>query len=181
MAKRLSIERPYTPLDASLVSDVLSQVPQPEPAVAERSPKPIRSSRTRSASSDQSLLRTQVEREAKAPRDESRARVVAAAPSSLQERMNSVARVKMSRREKRELEAFVARLAATLDATILPSNVLRALSAIVQNAESAIAEQARRHLPISRPSNNDVVAYAEFEQRLVQILDAAIRRATPVR
>lgn len=97
------------------------------------------------------------------------------------ERMNATLRLKVSSREKREFEAFVARLGGSLDATLKPSNILRVMLTIAQHAEASLTDAARRLTPLRRPPNDDAIAYAEFEERLVRLLDSAIRNSTPLK
>jgi hypothetical protein len=60
-----------------------------------------------------------------------------------------------------------------------PSNVLRAMLSVLQNAEHELSEHAWKAAPIKRPPNDDAFAYADFEYRLVRIIDAAIRQSPP--
>lgn len=188
MAKRLSDEKPYTPFEGSLVASVLAPPPpEPEPPAVELAEpvrrrverlaeKPTGSQRPRRLRSA-SIERTSVT----APATDAVARPERVRPAPGEERMTATLRLQTAVRDKREFEAFVARLAAALDTTIKPSNVLRVLLAVAQHAEPVIAELARNHVPLKRPPNDDSVAYAEFEQRLVQLVDSAIRRSPPMR
>lgn len=188
MAKRLSDEKPYTPFEGSLVASVLTPPPpEPEPVVAkvaepthegverisDKTTTPQRTRRLRPASVVRAPIRA-AKIEEVTPTEQTR-------PASGEERMTATLRLQTAVRDKREFEAFVARLAAALDTTIKPSNVLRVLLAVAQHAEPVIAELARNHVPLKRPPNDDSVAYAEFEQRLVQLVDGAIRRSPPMR
>jgi hypothetical protein len=95
--------------------------------------------------------------------------------------MDAMLRLKVAMRDKREFEAFTARLGVTLNTTLRPSNLIRAMLSVMQNAETELAELARREPPLRRPPNDDLVGYADFEGRVVRLLDAAVRRSTPVR
>jgi hypothetical protein len=94
--------------------------------------------------------------------------------------MNATLRLKVAIRDKREFEAFTARLGVALDTTLKPSNLLRAMLAVMQNAELLINRLALREAPLKRPPNDDAFAYADFEQRLVRMIDSAIRQSTPL-
>lgn len=144
MAKRLDSEKPYTPLDSSVISTVLSSQPATDSLAAQ--PTPARPASTASV-----------------------------------ERMDAMLRLKVAMRDKREFEAFTARLGVTLNTTLRPSNLIRAMLSVMQNAETELAELARREPPLRRPPNDDLVGYADFESRVVRLLDAAVRRSAPVR
>lgn len=144
MAKRLDSEKPYTPLDSSVISTVLSSQPATNSAATQPTP----------------------------PRPASNTSV---------ERMDAMLRLKVAMRDKREFEAFTARLGVTLNTTLRPSNLIRAMLSVMQNAETELAELARREPPLRRPPNDDLVGYADFESRVVRLLDAAVRRSAPVR
>jgi hypothetical protein len=144
VAKRLDSEKPYTPLDSSVISTVLSSQPATNSAATQPTP----------------------------PRPASNTSV---------ERMDAMLRLKVAMRDKREFEAFTARLGVTLNTTLRPSNLIRAMLSVMQNAETELAELARREPPLRRPPNDDLVGYADFESRVVRLLDAAVRRSAPVR
>jgi len=144
VAKRLDSEKPYTPLDSSVISTVLSSQPSIDSAATQ--PTPARPTSNTSV-----------------------------------ERMDAMLRLKVAMRDKREFEAFTARLGVTLNTTLRPSNLIRAMLSVMQNAETELAELARREPPLRRPPNDDLVGYADFESRVVRLLDAAVRRSAPVR
>lgn len=177
MAKRLEREVPYTPLDDSLVNSVLKppQEQSPQDAPIPQTSRRASSPRTRPRTGTQVIGQPVLD----APSNQDAAKQ-SANPAET-ERMNATLRVKASSREKREFESFVARLGAALDTTLKPSNLLRALLTVAQHAEAEFTEKARRLAPLRRPPNDDAIAYAEFEHRLVRLIDAAIRAATPMR
>ena len=119
MAKRLSDEKPYTPFEGSLVASVLAPPPpEPEPLVVqkaepvrkrierltEKSTPPRRSRRPSLPSSEQTQVRA-------TPVDDA-ARSERVRPAPGEERMTATLRLQTAVRDKREFEAFVARLAA---------------------------------------------------------------------
>lgn len=166
MGRRLSAERPYTPLDESLISRVL----QPEAAEAAATPASVRAVPSSGHPHAPAVVAPPGEPAVTPPRR---------APLP---RMECTLRLRVSRRDKREFEAFTARVGAALDATLKPSNVLRAMLCVLQNAEPALADLARQAShTLRRPPNDDAVAYAEFEDRLVRLIDSAVRHSPPVR
>jgi hypothetical protein len=58
---------------------------------------------------------------------------------------------------------------------------LRACVTLLRHAEEQIVDQARHTGSLTRPSNGDPAALAEFEFRLAQILSAAFRDAARLR
>jgi hypothetical protein len=235
MAKRLIDEKPYTPLDNSLISHVLRpsppvprieprpvqefqepspqvvvaataplqvQAPAPRPAVAAQTPEPP----APQAKFEEPNARRSVD-EQQMPSRLARRTIARARPQAetvtsgemnqedyvlsserpvtqadaLVERMDATLRLRCPVRDKREFEAFVARLGTTFNTTLKPSNLLRAMLTVLQNAEPALSDAARREPAMKRPPNDDLVAYADFEHRLVRLVDVAIRRSTPLK
>jgi hypothetical protein len=259
MAKRLVDEKPYTPLDNSLISHVLRPSPpvarvepkpsqafqdaSPQVAVAAtppfqvqpreslppavesqkveqvRSSPPLQAPEQRPAVSAQTseppapqakfeelsarqpvdepqmpsrlarrtIARARQQPEAVTPGDSNQDDYVLSSerpithPDALVERMDATLRLRCPVRDKREFEAFVARLGTTFNTTLKPSNLLRAMLTVLQNAEPALSDAARREPAMKRPPNDDLVAYADFEHRLVRLVDVAIRRSTPLK
>ena len=205
MAKRLSAERPYTPLDDTLLASVLSPARSAPPAphvtlasVETRTTEPhVDTKRELVTDSPEAGVASpkRLQSETATPAYERRvrrawprqgadpARTVAAhvAVADESERMSATLRLKVARRDKREFEAFTARLGAALDTTLKPSNLLRAMLSVMQNAEPALSDLARRQAPLRRPPNDDAIAYADFEQRLVCAIDAAVRLSPPLK
>jgi len=178
MARRLEQEPPYTPLDDSLVISVLRpsspDVTQPLPLLEKTSSSPWRLPGPAIAAETQLQMRPPLPPVGRATAQPETAPAQA-------ERMTATLRLKVSSREKREFEAFVARLGGSLDATLKPSNILRVMLAIAQHAETSLSGIARRQAPLRRPPNDDAIAYAEFEHQLVRLLDSAIRNSTPLK
>ncbi len=206
MAKRLSAERPYTPLDDTLLASVLSPAKSPSPAlpVGETSvegsyaePHVEMAGEPFTAADVGTSLQKGPQSEAVLPTPAYARRVREAwhrqRPEPAQtattqftgadesERMSATLRLKVARRDKREFEAFTARLGAALETTLKPSNLLRAMLSVLQNAEPALSDLARRQAPLRRPPNDDAIAYADFEHRLVCAIDAAVRLSAPLK
>ncbi len=171
MGRRLSAERPYTPLDESLITQVL-QPPAPSVSSAIVKPPGAQLNAPDVSSNPQAFEASHADSIARAPRRE---------PPALP-RMDCTLRLRVSRQDKREFEAFTARFAAGVDATLKPSNVLRAMLSVLQNAEPVLADLTRHSThSLRRPPNDDAVAYAAFEHCVVRLIDSAVRRSPPVR
>jgi len=169
MAKRLRQELPYSPLDSQLLSSVLQPaVPTTDSSEVAPLPKPKKNRlvRARRVQHHENL-------DVRLPVDPPPA-------ESLGERLNAVLRLRVTKREKREFEALVARLGGLLDVTLKPSNVLRSMLGVLEQIEPQIPDQAAAFGPFHRPPNDDTVSYADFEHRLVRLFDACIRAGTPV-
>lgn len=171
MGRRLSAERPYTPLDESLITQVLQPL---APIVSSATVKPPAAQPdTPEASANPRAFHDS--------RADSISRAPPANPPALP-RMDCTLRLRVSRQDKREFEAFTARFAAAVDATLKPSNVLRAMLSVLQNAEPVLADLTRHSThSLRRPPNDDAVAYAAFEHCVVRLIDSAVRRSPPVR
>ncbi len=170
MAKRLHAETPYSPLDSRLLSSVLR--PNPEEVETESA------SISKSVAVQKTVIRSRRHRRAgsadiRLPGE--------TPPVELRvEKLNAVLRLKVSKREKRDFEAMVARLSGVLDATVKPSNVLRSMLGVLTQIESHVLDHADAFGPYHRPPNDDAVSYADFEHRLLRLFDACIRAAKPI-
>lgn len=196
MARRLLAEKPYTPLDDSLLTSVLSPAAQTPAAEHQRPGGNALSIKTGRRPRRQPTVEMSLEdgvhpasihaehpvadeapdQHRYAPR-----RVLSPERHAASERMEATLRLKVAIRDKREFEAFTARLAIALNTTLKPSNLLRAMLTVMQNSEPSLNELARREPPLKRPANDDVIAYADFEHRIVRVLDAAVRRSPALR
>lgn len=181
MARRLSAEEPYTPLDTALLVSVLRPKSEPSPAassIKEDATTPQtrrRQTRPRMGPEKSMFGSRDPQTSPSSPLEHQRQQ-----PTATFERMNATLRLKVPVSDKREFEAFTARLETALDTTLKPSNLLRAMLTVLQNAEPLMCEAARREAPLKRPPNDDAYAYAEFEHRLVRLMDAAIRQSSPL-
>ena len=186
MARPLRPEKPYTPLDNHLLGSVLSPKHDPEcvdviadTPLTEVAPENRRVSRRRIASGQVRGLAVNSD-ESHTLSDSSFGRALDRNHDTSEQRMNATLRLKVAIHDKRDFEAFTARLAAALNTTLKPSNLLRAMLTVMQNAEVLLNDLARREKPLKRPPNDDAFAYAEFENRLVRMMDSAIRQSTPL-
>ena len=165
-------ERPFNPVEAALVRSVLAQEPPPPeasmvavrtPAVTEELPGKD-SAQVDSASRPKMLRRLQLR-----------------TPIPQPDKLNREKRVLLTQAEEREVERVVARLAEEISTPVKLSHLLRACVTLLRHAEEEIIDHARQTGSLSRPSNGDPAALAEFEFRLAQILSAAFRDATRLR
>jgi len=174
MGKRVpEDEKPFNPVEAALVRSVLAEEPPAAEPIA-RLGLPSIGLRNASENEKQDLNGYELK---KSPRRE---------PTSdphvlLEGKLNREKRVLLSQPEERELERLVNRVAGELSTPVKLSHLLRACVTLLRHAEDQIADQARQAGPLTRPSNGDPAALAEFEHRLARILSAAFRDAERLR
>jgi hypothetical protein len=58
---------------------------------------------------------------------------------------------------------------------------MRALAALLLNAERFLDSRAGECAPISRPPNGDALALQKFEMEIAKIIELAIKDAGPIR
>jgi DNA repair ATPase RecN len=102
-------------------------------------------------------------------------------PGPQPDKLNREKRVLLTQAEEREIERLVSRLAEELATPVKLSHLLRACVTLLRHTEEQIADHARQTGSLTRPSNGDPAALAEFEFRLAQILSAAFRDAARLR
>lgn len=197
MAKRTE-EKPFRPLEASLVQEVMSgnaapalqptPPPQPEKTIELRRPAEVRpepqpqpvvdSGQGRPAPVAAPVYRQEVPRAAPppAPRREPRPQ-----PSQFTERMEREKRVLLTPSEDRALERVVSNLGAELGTSLKLSHVLRSCIRILINAEDELIERAQANGRTIRPPNGDLPAIEAFEKVVAGVLQAGIRGARPIR
>jgi hypothetical protein len=175
MGKRVPVdEKPFNPVEAALIRSVMAEEPPPPEPLARITPPLI---------GDIHLAK---ENEAQEPNGNTQLRLlrreITPSPQALPDgKLNREKRVLLTQPEERELERLVNRLAGELSTPVKLSHLLRACVTLLRHAEDQIADQARQAGPLTRPSNGDPVALADFEHRLARILSAAFRDATRIR
>jgi hypothetical protein len=87
----------------------------------------------------------------------------------------------LTQAEEQEIEHLVSRVAAEVSTPVKLSHLLRACVMLLRHAEDQVVDQARQLGTLTRPSNGNPAALAEFEYRLAQILSAAFRDAERLR
>ena len=89
-------------------------------------------------------------------------------------------RVLLTHPEERELELLVNRVALELNTPAKLSHLLRACITLLRYSQNEIIERARGAPPLTRPPNGSPQELAEFEYRLAQILQGALKAAPPL-
>lgn len=178
MAKRTE-EKPFRPLEASLVREVMHGVPtmsvdapQPEPRTIE-----LMHPNTSSQGVPPQPGRTLVP----APRPSPKQPRMNSAEAPLVERMEREKRVLLTPTEERALERVVANIGAELGTSLKLSHVLRSCIRLVINAEDELIQRAQATGRTIRPPNGDLAAIEAFEKVVAGVLQGGIRAARPIR
>src|SRR5918998_1208708 len=175
MAKRVPEgEKPYNPVEASLVRAVILGAGPEE--VSEVGEKGEKLHIGEAPKLPPTTLEPPVAKVVNLPRGKTSVQVPAqflARGSQAREK-----RVLLTHPEERELELLVNRVALELNTPVKLSHLLRACITLLRHSQNEIAERARQAPPLSRPPNGSPQELAEFEYRLAQILQTALR-ATP--
>jgi hypothetical protein len=155
MARRAPLdEKPYRPLDASMLSAVL----QPGTVAAGT----LESVRVATPTAPVVVtLRSE--------------------PSGRPSALNHEKRILFTREEARSLDRIVGNLAERLQTPVKVSHVFRALAALLLSAERDLAQAASIRAPLIRPPNGDLAALHEFERQLARMMAEALRSAEPRR
>lgn len=181
MAKRAAPdEKPYRPLlDADLVADAISyagpeaiersassgQVFEMFQPAAPRRPLPVSGSE---AARHDSRHIDEVESEV---------HLSARVPIS---KFDQEKRILLTRDESQAIDRMVVALAARLDAQVKVSHVMRALIALLLNAESEIDRRAGEVGRLVRPANGDAQALQNFQREISRVILAGLRDAGPI-
>lgn len=191
MAKRVPEgEKPYRPLDQSLIRSVMvgggggaavAEIPVPIPADRETKTQvelPPQTPQLRIARpAAQVAPEVRVEQPvAQILRQEPRQAVQTLGP----ERLDREKRVLVTIGEENDLQRLVTRLAAELGTPLKLSHVLRSCITLVRNCEDELVSHARR-TKLTRPGNGNAPELAQFEFSLAQLLTSALRDAKPLR
>lgn len=155
MAKRAPLdEKPFRPLDVSILSSVVQHAPEARGAEVQ-SPRRI------------------VER----PEPTTSLRVAVPMTS----RLDQEKRILFTREEAQALDRLINNLAVQVRAQVKTSHVLRALTMLLLHAEPQIDQRAGERGTLVRPSNGDFTALQQFEREIAHILSHALRDAGPLR
>lgn len=161
MAKRApSDEKPFRPLDASVLRSVVQHVAE---SAASAPPPPVPPGVT-----PRPWPTPHREAEAKPP-------VMTLVPQLT--RLDQEKRILYTREEAHALDRLVSNLAVRLNTQVKVSHVLRALTSLLLRAEKEIDQRAGEHGPLVRPSNGDFAALQRFEQEVATIFAHALRDA----
>lgn len=167
MAKRAaSDEKPFRPLDASVLQSVMRHSPSSVAAVPATTqvPRPVEAK--------------VVELTTAAPRPQPTFEAPAQVtrfPDLLTNRLDQEKRILFTREETHALERLVHNLAVRLNAQVKSSHVIRALTTLLLHAETQIDHRANERGPLIRPPNGDHAALQRFEREIANILAHAIR------
>jgi len=167
MAKRSPVdEKPFRPLDVSVLNAVVKHVPtanggtQPVPPALEARP-PV--------NPPNPSARSPREPESPPPR----------APVTIPAlpRLDQEKRILFTREETQAMDRLINNLAVRLKAQVKLSHVVRALTALLLHAEGRIDQRAGERGPLIRPPNGDFGALQLFERDIAEILASAMRDA----
>jgi hypothetical protein len=183
MAKRVPEgEKPYNPVEASLVRAVIlggeAEGKKEEDAVGERNEEV----RIEEAPRIPQPLQPTAERPPPKVVNLPRARAPVHVPAQFLARGSQARekRVLLTHPEERELELLVNRVALELNTPAKLSHLLRACITLLRYSQNEIIEWARQAPPLSRPPNGSPQELAEFEYRLAQLLQGALKAAPPL-
>lgn len=173
MAKKAPVgEEPYRPLlDPNVITSALLK-PAPAPAEVRDEPKVIELPRTAEPKTHPHTVRP--------------AQAVPPEPAPqpaqpLVEKFDHEKRILFTRPETQAIDRLVSALATRLNAQVKVSHVMRAVVALLLNAEREIDRRAGEKGPLVRPANGDAKALQRFERDIAAIIADALRDAGPLR
>ena len=156
MARRSPVdEKPFRPLDVSILSAVVKHVPVTPSPPPMTHPEPV----------------MQLRREAEL-------RTVPHAVPVLT-RLDQEKRILFTRSETQAIDRLINTLSVRLNAQIKVSHIIRALTTLLLHAESQVHQRAGERGPLTRPPNGDFSALQRFEREIASVLSEAIRDAGP--
>lgn len=155
MGKRApSDQKPFHPLDTSILRDVLQH-------------------RVDSVPASQGSVERSGAVGSHAANEVPKAQPVSARPL----RLDQEKRILFTREESQALDRLVTNLAVRLSAQVKLSHVMRALTALLLRAERAIDRRAGERGMLVRPPNGDHAGLQQFERAIADILADGIRDA----
>lgn len=160
MARRSPLdEKPFRPLDVSILNSVVKHVPaSPGAGLSAPPPAPMRLE------------------SAPMPRREVDVRLTVG-PVPAVTRLDQEKRILFTRAETQAIDRLINNLSARLNAQIKVSHIMRALTALLLNAENQVHQRAGERGPLTRPPNGDFSALQRFEREIANLLAEAIRDA----
>lgn len=166
MAKRAPLdEKPFRPLDVSILSAVVQHAPEARGAEVE----PLRQIIELPESTTSLRLALPV------------AATPVASTVPTMPRLDQEKRILFTREESQALDRLINNLAVQVRAQVKASHVLRALTTLLLHAEPQIDQRAGERGTLVRPSNGDFTALQQFEREIAHILAHAFRDAGPLR
>jgi len=178
MAKRAAPdEKPYRPLlDTELMNAALTQVvsnSQPQAAPSKVVDLPRAETQRRSEPNRGSFpepVQKIVEPDFKPQ-----------AQHSFAEKFDQEKRILFTRTETQAIDRLVTSLATRLNSQVKVSHLMRALVALLLNAEADVHKRAGEAGPVVRPPNGDALALQRFERQIAGIIGSALTDAGPIR
>lgn len=163
MARRAPVdEKPFRPLDISVLSSVLQHTPEARAGEVRSLPRVI----------EVSVPTPQRDTSPSSPPATAPGATIPEVPRFDQEK-----RILFTRDETLAIDRLINNLAARLRTQVKVSHVLRALTTLLLHAESEVDKRAGECGVMVRPSNGDYAALKKFEQEIARILARAIRDA----
>lgn len=92
-------------------------------------------------------------------------------------RLDQEKRILFTRTETQAIDRLINNLSVRLNAQIKVSHIIRALTALLLNAETQVHQRASERGPLTRPPNGDFAALQRFEREIASLLADAIRDA----
>ena len=166
MAKRAPLdEKPFRPLDVSILSSVVQHAPEARGVTVEP---------------DRKVIDLPTSTISVRPVVASPPMPVASTVPALS-RLDQEKRILFTREESQALDRLINNLAVQVRAQVKASHVLRALTTLLLHAEPQIDQRAGERGTLVRPSNGDFTALQQFEREIAHILAHALRDAGPLR
>lgn len=180
MAKRAAPdEKPYRPLlDTELMTAALTQVvsnTHPQPTQTKVVDLP-RADASRRPEQPRASFNEQVQRPL-----ESDFRPQAQQQQPFAEKFDQEKRILFTRTETQAIDRLVTSLATRLNSQVKVSHLMRALVALLLNAEADVHKRAGEAGPVIRPPNGDAQALQRFERQIAGIIGSALTDAGPIR
>jgi hypothetical protein len=162
-------EKPFRPLDVSILSSVVQHAPEEIRATAPTEPArkvidlPAHPTSLRPIPQPLPTI----------------APAASAVPSMY--RLEQERRILFTREECQALDRMIINMAVRLRTQVKVSHVFRALTMLLLHAETQIDQRAGERGTLVRPSNGDLAALHQFDREIAQILAHALRDAGPPR
>jgi hypothetical protein len=159
MARRSPVdEKPFRPLDVSVLNSVVKHVAAADDSAPASPTAIVRPEQTNTA------------------RREPEVRMVSKVAPMLA-RLDQEKRILFTRAETHAIERLTNNLSVRLNAQIKVSHIIRALTALLLNAEAQIHQRASERAQLTRPPNGDLGALQRFEREIALLLAEALRDA----
>jgi hypothetical protein len=97
------------------------------------------------------------------------------------EKFDHEKRILFTRPESQAIDRLVIALATRLNSQVKVSHVIRALVALLLNAEAEVDRRAGETGHLVRPPNGDALGLQRFEREIGKIIGDALRDAGPLR